>query len=88
MKQAIILTIAATDFTFNMTVQDHSDFVASVARGGSMTAASHNMVMRTIDASQKDELKKVLESAPGSELQIASMLKTEFSPVLEIAVKK
>lgn len=88
MKQAIILTIAGADFTFNMTVQDHSDFVDSVARGGSMTAASHNMVMRTIDASQKDELKKVLESAPGSELQIASMLKTEFSPVLEIAVKK
>jgi len=88
MKQAIILTIAGADFTFNMTVQDHSDFVDSVARGGSMTAASHNMVMRTITDEQKPELKKVLESAPGSELQIASMLKTEFSPVLEIAVKK
>jgi hypothetical protein len=88
MKQAIILTIAATDFTFNMTVQDHSDFVDSVARGGSMTAASHNMVMRTIDEKQKPALKKVLEASPGSELQIASTLKSEFSPVLEIAVKK
>jgi len=88
MKQAIILTIAGTDFTFNMTVQDHSDFVDLVARGGSMTAASHNMVMRTIDDKQKAELKKVLESSPGSELQIASTLKAEFSPVLEIAVKK
>ncbi|WP_372761069.1 putative phage tail assembly chaperone [Pseudoalteromonas sp.] len=88
MKQTITLTIAGTDFKFNMTVQDHSDFVDSVARGGSMTAASHNMVMRTITDEQKPELKKVLESSPGSELQIASMLKTEFSPVLEIAVKK
>ena len=88
MKQTITLTIAGTDFKFNMTVQDHSDFVDSVARGGSMTAASYNMVMRTIADEQKEELKKVLESAPGSELQIASMLKTEFSPVLEITVKK
>ncbi|ALS32772.1 hypothetical protein PTRA_a1581 [Pseudoalteromonas translucida KMM 520] len=88
MKQTITLTIAGTDFKFNMTVQDHSDFVDSVARGGSMTAASHNMVMRTIGDEQKEELKKVLESSPGSELQIASMLKTEFSPVLEITVKK
>lgn len=88
MKQAIELTIAGTDFKFNMTVQDHSDFVDAVARGGSMTAASHNMVMRTIDNSQKDDLKKVVEGSPGSELQIASTLKAEFSPVLEIAVKK
>tara|TARA_Y100000782_G_scaffold114006_1_gene148713 strand:- start:1622 stop:1888 length:267 start_codon:yes stop_codon:yes gene_type:complete len=88
MKQVITLTIAAVDFKFNMTVQDHSDFVDSVARGGSMTAASHNMVIRTIDETQKEELKKVLEKSPGSELQIASALKAEFSPVLEIAVKK
>ncbi|WP_372942746.1 putative phage tail assembly chaperone [Shewanella sp.] len=88
MKQPIVLTIAGTDFTFNVTVQDHSDFIDSVARGGSMTAASHNMVMRTIDSSQKDEFKKVLESSPGAELQIASTLKVEFSPVLDIAVKK
>jgi hypothetical protein len=88
MKQPIVLTIAGTDFTFNVTVQDHSDFVDSVARGGSMTAAAHNMVMRTIDNGQKDDFKKVLESSPGAELQIASTLKAEFSPVLEIAVKK
>jgi hypothetical protein len=46
------------------------------------------MVMRTIADEQKPALKKVLEASPGSELQIASTLKSEFSPVLEIAVKK
>ena len=88
MKKQIVLTIAGTEFTFNLTVQDHSDFVDSVARGGSMTAASHNLVMRTIDNSQKEDFKKVLEESPGAELQIAGVLKNEFAPVLEIAVKK
>lgn len=88
MKKTIILTIAGTDFSFNVAVQDHSDFIDSVARGSSMTAASHNLVMRAIDSDQKEAFRKVLDEAPGAELQIAGALKTEFSPVLDIAVKK
>lgn len=88
MKQAIIATIGEVDFSFNVTVQDHSDFVDSAARGESMTAAAHNFVMRTIDTKQKEELKKVLTNSPGAELQIASIIKAEFSPVLEIKIKK
>ncbi|PCH95340.1 MAG: hypothetical protein COB83_08850 [Gammaproteobacteria bacterium] len=88
MKKAIILTIETTDFSFNVTVQDHSDFVDSAARGESMTAAAHNFVMRTIDTKQKEDFKKVLTESPGAELQIASSIKAEFSPILEIKVKK
>jgi hypothetical protein len=88
MKKNIVLTIGKTDFTFSVSVQDHSDFIDATARGSSITAASHNLVMRTIDAAQKEDFKKLLESSPGAELQIAGTLKGEFSPVLEIAVKK
>jgi len=88
MKQAIILTIGMADFSFNVTVQDHSDFVDSAARGESMTAAAHNFVMRTIDEKQKEAFKKLLTDSPGAELQVASNIKAEFSPILEIKVKK
>jgi len=88
MKQAIILTIGTVDFKFNVTVQDHSDFVDTAARGESMTAAAHNFVMRTIDDKQKDEFKDLLKKSPGAELQIASSIKAEFSPVLDIKIKK
>lgn len=88
MKKLIELTIGTTDFSFNVTVQDHSDFVDSAARGESMTAAAHNFVMRTIDTKQKEDFKKVLTESPGAELQIASSIKAEFSPILEIKVKK
>jgi hypothetical protein len=88
MKNKITLTIAGTDFNFSIAVQDHSNFVDSAARGESMTAAAHNFVMRTVEPTQKDAFKKLLEESPGTELQIAGTLKAEFSPILEITVKK
>jgi hypothetical protein len=88
MKNNISLTIAGTDFNFNIAIQDHSAFVDSAARGESMTAAAHNFVMRTISTEQKEDFKKLLDDSPGTELQIAGTLKAEFSPILEITVKK
>jgi len=88
MKKTITLTIGSTEFKFNVTVNDNSDYVDNIARGGSVTTGSHNFVMRTIDREQKEELKKLLTDSPGAEVQIAGTLKGEFSPILEIAVKK
>jgi len=88
MKKTITLTIGNTEFKFNVTVNDHSDFVDSVSRGGSICTGSHNFVMRSIDATQKEALKTVLTESPGAEVQIAGALKGEFSPILDIAVKK
>lgn len=88
MKQTIVLTIAGTDFSFNVTAQDHNSFVDAAARRESITGAAHNLVMRTIKPEQKDDLKALLETSPGAAVQIASELGAEFSPVLEIAVKK
>lgn len=88
MKQVITLGIGTAEFAFNVTAQDHNDFVDAAARGGSMTAAARNFVVRVIDPAQKEDFKKLLDSSPGAELQIASELKAEFSPILEITVKK
>ena len=88
MKQAIALTIGLTDFKFNVTATDHNDLIDAQARGESITAASHNFVMRTIDEKDKDNLKGLLTSSPGAEVQIAAAVKTKFSPVLEIKIKK
>lgn len=88
MKQAIILTVGTVDFSFNVTVQDHSDFVDAAARGESITAASHNFLTRTVDTKNKEDLKKLFSESPGAEYQIAQHVKAEFAPVLAIKVKK
>ncbi|MCS6158399.1 putative phage tail assembly chaperone [Shewanella baltica] len=88
MNKNITLTIGKQDFTFAVNTQDHNDFVDAAARGGSLTAAAHNFAVRAIESDQKEDFKKLLENSPGAELQIAGALKEEFSPVLEIAIKK
>lgn len=88
MKKSIVLTIAGTDYNFNVNVQNHSDIMDSMVRGESMTATSHNFLMRTIDDKQKEQLKTLLAGSPGAEITIATMVKTEFAPTLEITVKK
>lgn len=54
MKQTIVLSIANTDFSFNLTVNDHADYVDAIARGGSLCGASHNFAARTVDTKQKE----------------------------------
>jgi hypothetical protein len=88
MKQKIEVIIAGKDFTFNVTVPDHSTMVDAVNRGDSITATAHNFVMRTVDENNKNDLKALLESSPGAEVQIATLVRTEFSPVLEMSIKK
>ncbi len=88
MKNLITLLIAGLEYKFNVAVQDHSDFIDSAARGESMSAAAHNFVMRTVNTESKEELKKLLKESPGCEIQMAAMVKGEFSPVLEMSVKK
>ncbi|NRD73263.1 hypothetical protein HQQ94_08400 [Shewanella sp. VB17] len=88
MKKPITLTIGTTEFNFNMTANDHSDYIDIIGRGGSLTSASNNFVIRTIDKEQKEEFKKLLAESPGAEVQIAGTLKGEFAPILDIAVKK
>lgn len=88
MKKTIVLTIAGTDYSFNMTAQDHNDFIDGTARQQSITALSYNLLTRTVEAKQKDDLKKLLEESPGAGVHIASTLGSEFSPVLAVTIKK
>ncbi|QXN26725.1 putative phage tail assembly chaperone [Shewanella putrefaciens] len=87
MKNTIELTISGTDFKFNVNQAMHGDYVDAVGRG-TISAASHNLVMRAIDDSQKEQFKKFIEDSPGATLQIASMLRAEYAPELTITVKK
>lgn len=87
MKNTIELTIAGTDFKFNVTPTAHGDYVDAISRG-TISAASHNFVMRTIDEIQKEQFKKLLEDSPGAPLQVAAALRAEYSPELTITVKK
>lgn len=87
MKNTIILTIAGTEFSFAMTTNDYNSYLNEIMPDNKV-APAHNLVMRTIEPKQKEDLKTVLETSPGAAMQIAGLLTTEFAPSIEISVKK
>ncbi|MGB0894020.1 MAG: putative phage tail assembly chaperone [Parashewanella sp.] len=87
MKQAITLTIGKIDFTFNHSTADHNSYLNGLMPDDKV-APARQLLTRTIKKEQHDQLVELLDSNPGSEMQIAASLNQEFAPKLEIAVKK
>ncbi len=87
MNQTITLTIGSKDFTFNVSTNDYNGYINDIMPNNKV-APAHNLVMRTVDESNKKELRELVDKSPGAVLQIAGLLQQEFAPVLEISVKK
>ena len=87
MKKQITLTIAALTIGFTMTTDDYNSYLNEIMPDNKV-APAHNLVMRTVDAEQKEELPTILETSPGAALQIAGLLTQEFAPSIAISVKK
>jgi hypothetical protein len=87
MKKQITLTIAAATIGFTMTTDDYNSYINEIMPDNKV-APSHNLVMRTVDAEHKEELRGILDSTPGASLQIAGLLNQEFAPSIAISVKK
>jgi len=87
MKKKITLTIAASTIGFTMTTDDYNSYMNEIMPDNKM-APAHNLVMRTVDAEQKEELRGILDNSPGAALQIAGFLNQEFAPSIAISVKK
>lgn len=87
MKKTIILTVAGTDFSFDVTTNDYNGYMNEIMPANKV-APAHNLLIRTVDAKQKDDLKKLLEDSPGATLQMVNMINEEFAPALQITVKK
>lgn len=87
MKKTIVLNIGVTEFSFTVTTEDYNGYLNAVMPNNKV-APAHNLIMRTVAPEHKEELRKVLENSPGTELQLSSVLLGEFAPTIEITIKK
>ena len=87
MKKKINLTIAGTDISFTMSIEDYNSYMNEIMPDNKI-APAHNLVMRAVDSEYKEAIRKVLDTSPGASLQIAGLLTLEFAPAIEITVKK
>lgn len=85
--KTIVLTIGSQDLSFTPTEAAYNDYMNELAQGEIATSA-HNFLMMTVDNDSKEPLRAITQDNPGAALQIVGELLKEYTPKLQIKVKK
>jgi len=85
-KQQIELTINGTDYLFDVTREEYNGFVNKV--GAQKVGPAFNFLTATIKTEQRAQLVGLMRKTPGSEMEIVQFVIEEYTPDLEIVVKK
>ncbi|MGL1099054.1 putative phage tail assembly chaperone [Vibrio vulnificus] len=85
--KTIVLTIGNIDLSFTPTEADYGEYMTEVAQGD-LVNASHNFVMSIVDEESKDALRDITKENPGAAMQITGEVLKEYTPKLQIKVKK
>ncbi|HFQ4921016.1 TPA: putative phage tail assembly chaperone [Vibrio vulnificus] len=85
--KTIVLTIGKIDLSFTPTEADYGEYMTEVAQGD-LVNASHNFVMSIVDEESKDALRGITKENPGAAMQITGEVLKEYTPKLQIKVKK
>ncbi|EWS70125.1 hypothetical protein VN02_023490 [Vibrio vulnificus] len=85
--KTIVLTIGNIDLSFTPTEADYGEYMTEVAQGD-LVNASHNFVMSIVDEESKDALRDITKENPGAALQITGEVLKQYTPKLQIKVKK
>ncbi|MGV6475019.1 putative phage tail assembly chaperone [Azotobacter vinelandii] len=85
-QRQIVLTIGTADFAFALSAQDVTKYFNAMTPTNKVSPA-HNLLVTTVQADQKDALRGLLGN-PVLTMQIAGALLEEYSPDVEVTVKK
>ncbi|BAP43932.1 putative prophage PSSB64-01, Orf24 [Pseudomonas sp. StFLB209] len=85
-NREITLEVGTEEFTFSMTPMDVTKYYNATTPNNKI-APAHNLLMNTIKQEQKARLKPLLVNPIGA-MQIASALLEDYSPDVEVIVKK
>ncbi|MBB61162.1 putative phage tail assembly chaperone [Stutzerimonas balearica] len=82
----IVMTVGETDFTFTLSAQDVTKYFNALTPTNKV-GPSHNLLITTVQADQKEALRPLLAN-PMMSMQLCGTLLDEYSPDVEVAVKK
>lgn len=85
--QTFTVDVAGKSLTFAVGRDDYNKYINAVTAKDKV-APSHNFLIQTVADGSLADLKKVLEANPGAEVQLASALLEDYTPDLDIVVKK
>lgn len=81
------VTVTGVALSFTVGRDDYNWYINNITQNNKV-APSHNFLMRTVDGHCEADLKNILNDSPGSEVQIAGAVLEEYTPDLDIVVKK
>lgn len=85
-KREITLEVGDKEFTFELTPQDVTKYFNAVTQANKV-APANNLLVTTVNQEQRATLKPLLGN-PVFVMQLAGALLEEYSPDVEITVKK
>ncbi len=84
--QALAICVGLIEMNFTVTRDIFNKYTNEISADNKV-APSHNFLLRSVDDDSKDELKKFIADNPGSEIELANALASEYKPDTEIVVK-
>ncbi|HCE3234800.1 TPA: putative phage tail assembly chaperone [Vibrio parahaemolyticus] len=87
MKKQIVLVIGGSDMAFVPTQADYNDYMNEVAQGEIVNAA-HNFLMNTVAEESKEAFRELTNENPSAAVQVVNEVLKEYTPKLQIKVKK
>lgn len=86
-EQSITVTVMGKDLKFVITRDAYNKYINAMLPTNKI-APSHNFLVSVVDSENREDLLSILNSVPGSEIQIAGALIEDYIPDLSIVVKK
>ncbi|EGR0802242.1 putative phage tail assembly chaperone [Vibrio parahaemolyticus] len=87
MKKAIILTVGGVDLSFEPTELEYNEYMNELAQG-EVNGSAHNFLVNSVTEESKADLRAITDDNPGAALQICGHVLKQYTPKLEIKVKK
>ena len=83
----IVLIVGEQELSFNPTEADYGEYMAEVAQG-EVVNASHNFLVNIVDEESKEALRDITKENPSAALQITGEVLKQYTPKLQIKIKK
>ncbi|MCG3724697.1 putative phage tail assembly chaperone [Vibrio cincinnatiensis] len=83
----IVLIVGEQELSFNPNEADYGEYMAEVAQG-EVVNASHNFLVNIVDEESKEALRDITKENPSAALQITGEVLKQYTPKLQIKIKK
>ncbi|WP_102794293.1 putative phage tail assembly chaperone [Bowmanella denitrificans] len=85
--QALVILAAGLELNFTVDRDKFNKYTNEISTENKV-APSHNFLVRCVNSESKDDLLKIIDENPGSEIELANVLASDYKPDIGAVVKE